>query len=183
MIYDCLFYFNGRSRKGSDHVEKTDYPHRPCISIRAPARGATTDWRQSGWRQKYFNPRSHEGSDVLTRTIYLYFPEFQSTLPRGERPFPVTNQSRLTLFQSTLPRGERHKRPLFFVCEANFNPRSHEGSDQTLSSVRCSPQISIHAPTRGATVGIIDRKEILYFNPRSHEGSDMVPVSSLVCRW
>ena len=41
MIYDCLFYFNRRSRKGSDHVEKTDYPHRPCISIRAPARGAT----------------------------------------------------------------------------------------------------------------------------------------------
>ena len=64
----------------------------------------------------------------------------------------------LQVFQSTLPRGERHKRPLFFVCEANFNPRSHEGSDQTLSSVRCSPQISIHAPTRGATDNIIDEQ-------------------------
>ena len=84
------------------------------------------------------------------------------------------NNSNNSKFQSTLPRGERHKRPLFFVCEAYFNPRSHEGSDQTLSSVRCSPQISIHAPTRGATVGIIDRKEILYFNPRSHEGSDVL---------
>ena len=103
----------------------------------------------------------------------------------------------LQVFQSTLPRGERHKRPLFFVCEANFNPRSHEGSDQTLSSVRCSPQISIHAPTRGATDNIIDEqrdelfqstlprgerrmgaltsiKAISYFNPRSHEGSDVL---------
>ena len=151
-----------------------------------------------------FNPRSHEGSDILpvpppaAVSISIHAPtrgatrkpdnnsnksKCQSTLPRGERRRATEKSEVNKVFQSTLPRGERHKRPLFFVCEANFNPRSHEGSDQTLSSVRCSPQISIHAPTRGATVGIIDRKEILYFNPRSHEGSDMVPVSSLVCRW
>ena len=35
-------------RKEYFYAEATDYPHRPCISIRAPARGATTDWRQSG---------------------------------------------------------------------------------------------------------------------------------------
>ena len=131
----------------------------------------------------HFNPRSHEGSDQTALIIARERWIFQSTLPRGERRLQIWVMKCSLRFQSTLPRGERHKRPLFFVCEANFNPRSHEGSDQTLSSVRCSPQISIHAPTRGATVGIIDRKEILYFNPRSHEGSDMVPVSSLVCRW
>ena len=79
----------------------------------------------------------------------------------------------LQVFQSTLPRGERHKRPLFFVCEANFNPRSHEGSDRRyhrperdplfqstlprgerrkLYQIKCQLKyISIHAPTRGAT--------------------------------
>ena len=119
------------------------------ISIHAPTRGATR------------KPDNNSNNS-----------KFQSTLPRGERRRATEKSEVNKVFQSTLPRGERHKRPLFFVCEANFNPRSHEGSDQTLSSVRCSPQISIHAPTRGATVGIIDRKEILYFNPRSHEGSD-----------
>ena len=63
MIYDCLFYFNRRSRKGSDHVKKTDYPHRPCISIRAPTRGATFCRGLCYQCCADFNPRSHEGSD------------------------------------------------------------------------------------------------------------------------
>ena len=127
------------------------------ISIHAPTRGATIDVLLNSASAQFqstlprgerhitgattcsrlnFNPRSHEGSDMIA-------------------PY---DWQLLQVFQSTLPRGERHKRPLFFVCEANFNPRSHEGSDQTLSSVRCSPQISIHAPTRGATDNIIDEQ-------------------------
>ena len=57
----------------------------------------------------------------------------------------------------------------------NFNPRSHKGSD-----VKCSGRlpglcISIHAPTRGATLYAFHRDCIgLYFNPRSHKGSDVV---------
>ena len=76
-----------------------------------------------------------------------------------------------------------------------FNPRSHEGSDTRDLFSLCVRQISIHAPTRGATavenpVGIIsgisihaptrgatqtDRirdRQSYNFNPRSHEGSD-----------
>ena len=90
------------------------------ISIHAPTRGATRKQVRPLLEPRDFNPRSHEGSDVLTRTIYLYFPEFQSTLPRGERPFPVTNQSRLTLFQSTLPRGERPPAPETSSVIASF---------------------------------------------------------------
>ena len=142
------------------------------ISIHAPTRGATR------------KPDNNSNNS-----------KFQSTLPRGERRRATEKSEVNKVFQSTLPRGERHKRPLFFVCEANFNPRSHEGSDQTLSSVRCSPQISIHAPTRGATIvthslhlrqifqstlprgerrmgALTSIKAISYFNPRSHEGSD-----------
>ena len=34
----------------------------------------------------------------------------------------------------------------------NFNPRSHEGSDGAILYLRPTIQISIHAPTRGATI-------------------------------
>ena len=62
-------------------------------------------------------------------TIYDW--GFQSTLPREERPSVSCHVVVYTLFQSTLPREER----LPFtatVCVATF--------------------ISIHAPTRGATI-------------------------------
>ena len=35
-----------------------------------------------------------------------------------------------------------------------------------------STGISIHAPTRGATAGILFIPSVEYFNPRSHKGSD-----------
>ena len=78
---------------------------------------------------------------------------------------------------------------------SNFNPRSREGSDRTLSEHRRSRHISIHAPARGATVPNNGLTTILVFqstlprgerprpccnyehtdcnfNPRSREGSD-----------
>ena len=62
------------------------------------------------------------------------------------------------IFQSTLPRGERHVTPAV-VCQVDrdFNPRSHEGSDQC---------------------GSDNRQQYRYFNPRSHEGSDGVSGAS-----
>ena len=57
-------------------------------------------------------------------------------------------------FQSTLPRGERHAHLRQSCCSHDFNPRSHEGSDSQGCRVSVSPRISIHAPTRGATVHI-----------------------------
>ena len=145
-----LWHFNPRSREGSD----PEYPRRigGClpISIHAPVRGATT------------------APDAVN-----VHPEFQSTLPWGERPW--SRRSRLINFY--------------------FNPRSREGSDffefssilftfisihapvrgATFVAVQDSTlaQISIHAPVRGATS---DRSlksfTISHFNPRSREGSD-----------
>ena len=48
-------------------------------------------------------------------------------------------------------RGATYNGAKYFIHCADFNPRSHEGSDRStgrLSTVLC---ISIHAPTRGAT--------------------------------
>ena len=78
--------------------------------------------------------------------------EFQSTLPREERPRKPTDKQLFKIFQSTLPREERrgisvppNKR------NGNFNPRSHERSDDQLREFKY---------------------ELINFNPRSHERSD-----------
>ena len=75
-----------------------------------------------------FNPRSHEGSDtdqdklVLGESISIHAPTrgatkiFAIKAPKDE-------------FQSTLPRGERPLMPKSPKPGDNFNPRSHEGSD------------------------------------------------------
>ena len=167
------FNFNPRSHEGSD-IFGIFPKSRFGISIHAPTRGATLDsnhlFRESrisihaptrgatvmfvatiqplkfqstlprGERRhevqqqtqvRDFNPRSHEGSDCgkgLQRSTTLLF---QSTLPRGERlPIPQRQSERI-LFQSTLPRGERRSRSVYSLCHY---------------------AISIHAPTRGATM-------------------------------
>ena len=55
----------------------------------------------------------------------------------------------------------------------NFNPRSHEGSDFYTGYNDRRYLISTRAPTRGATLfhSVKGRTEN-NFNPRSHEGSD-----------
>ena len=99
-----------------------------------------------------FNPRSHERSDHKRQTVCQRCKRFQSTLPREER------QS----FSATA----------YYLC--NFNPRSHERSDGSNLTVCLNciqfqstlpreerrniiytlwiDRISIHAPTRGATL-------------------------------
>ncbi len=80
----------------------------------------------------------------------------------------------LYLFQSTLPQGERRSNNFrrFLLCHFNprshkgsdlssrsvstgagyFNPRSHKGSDKVIRELCTHVIISIHAPTRGATM-------------------------------
>ena len=100
------------------------------ISIHAPTRGATL--RNLLFRGFYqdFNPRSHERSDVGVAVFPHVIFEFQSTLPREERRAVLPVHRNQGLFQSTLPREERQKHG--FMIEWCL-------------------QISIHAPTRGAT--------------------------------
>ena len=79
-------HFNPRSREGSDTFGERSNGSSSIISIRAPARGAT--WVHHSQRQSapYFNPRSHEGSDGICPVCNTPVLEFQSALPRGERP-------------------------------------------------------------------------------------------------
>ena len=56
--------FDPRSRTGSDPALKAGYQRRICVSIHAPARGATLD-RLALRRSPGFDPRSRTGSDRL----------------------------------------------------------------------------------------------------------------------
>ena len=56
------------------------------------------------------------------------------------------------LFQSTHPRGVRRYVSSLSIPFFCFNPRTHEGCDSLFSIFFYSKIVSIHAPTRGATV-------------------------------
>ena len=77
---------------------------------------------------------------------------FQSTLPQEERPAVPVFVSSILLFQSTLPQEERRLEETQQAQARNFNPRSHKRSDVAVITQYRSRTISIHAPTRGATV-------------------------------
>ena len=154
------------------------------ISIHTPTKGATQSLqpqtrtykfqstlprreRHNLYRHKRgltnFNPHSHEGSDTPRYLRCTCSFRFQSTLPRRERhlTYEVSNDS--TLFQSTLPRRERR------YCQNIFGFLF---------------DISIHTPTKGATLSIPVKKwEEFDFNPHSHEGSDIRTCCNVCRSW
>ena len=88
------------------------------------------------------------------------------------------------LFQSTLPRGERHISTTLFICiKLYFNPRSHEGSDYMRKQACKQINISIHAPTRGATIltkVFIDDKQFQSTLPRGERHQNFLMVKVVV---
>ena len=147
-------YFNPRSHERSD-----DKVRRPSfssfISIHAPTRGATQVRQSSPLPFPYFNPRSHERSDQIQALPNLSGMRFQSTLPREERPDTLTFGLQAQNFN---PRS--HERSdafpmLSLSFPLNFNPRSHERSDLLQHKKHRVHIISIHAPTRGATMSAV----------------------------
>ncbi len=78
-----------------------------------------------------FNPRAHAGRDGTCI----------SASPRPKK------------FQSTRPRGARPVTEFVLTGMACFNPRAHAGRDwRWRADALRLPKVSIHAPTRGATV-------------------------------
>ena len=98
-----------------------------------------------------FNPRTHEGCDIMVVWFINLLYLFQSTHPRGVRHSISSSHNIETEFQSTHPRGVR----------------------QGVTSVFANGKVSIHAPTRGATViSMRCDGSRSCFNPRTHEGCD-----------
>ena len=80
---------------------------------------------------------------------------FQSTLPRGERLKSQVKYSIYGQFQSTLPRGERLQLLLNLLIRQFVSIHAPtRGATIKVSPVGKILHVSIHAPTRGATRGI-----------------------------
>ena len=158
-------HFNPRSREGSDSTLCGGNLFLICISIHAPAKGATRELRDADEWEVLFQstlPRRERLERKLhnkqTDIISIHAPAkgatsrptsisstaaFQSTLPRRERRITSSFSSHRARFQSTLPRRER---PL-------ARPR-----------LAVRTVISIHAPAKGATV-------------QPHRGGHGIPIS------
>ena len=103
-------------------------------------------------RRAHFNPRARVGRDVAFRIFAQQIVGFQSTRPRGARPFGDDFLSRCGKFQSTRPRGARPCAPHICRSRCRFQSTRPRGARLRLllrRLGRCS--ISIHAPAWGAT--------------------------------
>ena len=163
-----------------------------------------------------FNPRTHEGCDSKSLYCDAYRTLFQSTHPRGVRLAALNSFTLVRLvsihaptrgattqmdidradmlFQSTHPRGVRLRQLSISTLLACFNPRTHEGCDHRPHNYKQKIGVSIHAPTRGATLSTLKTwvtgqfqsthprgvrltiRSLMQmfgsFNPRTHEGCD-----------
>ena len=190
------------------------------VSIHAPTRGATRLCIFVASLLPCFNPRTHTGCDKFSLSPLVIEPMFQSTHPHGVRRYQLiyndyyrdvsihaptrgatslTSVSRkyLTMFQSTHPHGVRPMNGGGFGGNGMFqstHPHGvrHQGAGvgdwlqpvsihaptrgATLRPTHHFPKctkVSIHAPTRGATEHLfIFRRTPFSFNPRTHTGCD-----------
>ena len=89
---------------------------------------------------------------TLLSISFLFLESFQSTLPRRERPIePTAKVPQIFGFNPRSREGSDESLCLFVLQPRCFNPRSREGSDRLLCA---------------------DDLPFLRFNPRSREGSD-----------
>ena len=102
---------------------------------------------------------------------------FQSTHPHGVRPSRMTQAIRTVMFQSTHPHGVR----LLFLTSTggllkfqSTHPHGVRRRDASRTT-SCNSQVSIHAPTRGATKleSMKENNNTPRFNPRTHTGCDL----------
>ncbi len=84
------------------------------------------------WPTLCFNPRARVGRDIYSTTptpTPTPHTLFQSTRPRGARPYESSRYDGNILFQSTRPRGARLSTALNLQSQISFNPRARVGCD------------------------------------------------------
>ncbi len=147
----CPASFDPRSREGSDPV-RSDRRKNGAVSIRAPARGATSCLSGGPQSGAGFDPRSREGSDTGEVAGRRIGQQVSIRAPARGATREVVHVRHVLAFRSALPRGER----------------------LTASVINSAPyRVSIRAPARGATLQAVQRFPCSdRFDPRSREGSD-----------
>ena len=129
-----------------------------------------------------FNPRPHARGDNIP-LIDIRYVEFQSTPPRegrhgeplhfqgyggfnprpharGDRLFFISWECRLSFNPRPHARGDL-KLIAGYIIYGSFNPRPHARGDSLTTLTMWRNEVSIHAPTRGATFGLSVEKSPL----------------------
>ena len=148
-------HFNPRSREGSDSTLCGGNLFLICISIHAPAKGATSRPTSISSTAAFQSTLPRRERPPTQATPTARHDTFQSTLPRRERPTIKRSAKLNQSFQSTLPRRERH------VVRA--------------VSVKYDSVFQSTLPRRERRVCACGVRVLaFYFNPRSREGSDFL---------
>ena len=151
MIFYFTFYFNPRSREGSDKKEDVSSAD-SGISIHAPAKGATNPRQVISAPYRISIHAPAKGATRISHPL-LITSKFQSTLPRRERRKMLSCSPGLHChFNPRSREGSDKNHTHLSIPLPDFNPRSREGSDSGITPQRIPRAISIHAPAKGATV-------------------------------
>ena len=189
-------HFNPRSREGSDSTlcggnlflicisihapakGATDYFFiqlaQSKISIHAPAKGATACSAAACGADCHFNPRSREGSDSTTASRRSRDSHFNPRSREGSDPAPP--RCRHLHHSISIHAPAKGATPAGGETDFGVGISIHapaKGATDIAYAVGQSIVISIHAPAKGATSTAhrtADPRK--HFNPRSREGSD-----------
>ena len=168
-IFKC---FNPRPCTRGDPFAVLDQIPRQ-VSIRAPARGATTNPCRHHCRERCFNPRPCTRGDAGRSPVLPPFPVSIRAPARG-----ATSCRRLSgrrwLFQSAPLHEGRHGWSCWRFGVVCFNPRPCTRGDFGDAPVSQHIEVSIRAPARGATFGDNAGNTCRCFNPRPCTRGDFV---------
>ena len=143
--------FQSTPPRGGRQMAIIGYMLRLCVSIHAPARGATILECNVGLVIFSFNPRPRAGGDRIRQLIHCVLSAFQSTPPRGGRPRAFSGRVTQDLFQSTPPRGGRPSPFEELFPYLGFQSTPPRGGRLRGVYSTHETDVSIHAPARGAT--------------------------------
>jgi len=121
-----------------------------------------------------FQSTRPRGARPFSPGVDSAIPTFQSTRPRGARPASGYNVVVLVPFQSTRPRGARLYRPFRKRTGAVVSIHAPaRGATLPVAHIKPMLVVSIHAPARGATATTTGRPSAMKrFNPRARAGRD-----------
>ena len=120
------------------------------VSIHAPTRGATACFVHSMLMLGFQSTHPH-GVRRIQGTSSTTYPSFNPRTHTGCDPLSLNPIMSSYKFQSTHPHGVRPSGGWITAVAHGFNPRTHTGCDRRVVQIALLAQVSIHAPTRGAT--------------------------------
>ncbi len=142
--------FNPRPHAGGDFAQLVTTSALLQFQSTPPRGGRRSAVCRSS-RLRRFNPRPHAGGDTGLKVIGVK-PMVSIHAPTRGATRAAVREAIEIRFQSTPPRGGRPQDLRESGGLRCFNPRPHAGGDESNNKFeQCARDVSIHAPTRGAT--------------------------------